>query len=153
MQKRRSGTITRAEKARQLFLDGYNCAQAVAGAFADLLPVEYDALMKMVSSFGGGMGRMREVCGAVSGMLLIAGYLFGYSDPQAKEEKTQHYRLIQQLAEEFRKETGSIICRELLGSAVGKPTSVPEQRTLQYYKKRPCAEIVFLAAKILEDRL
>lgn len=145
--------MERAERAKRLFLEGYNCAQAVVGAFADLLPMEFDALMKSVSSFGGGMGRMREVCGAVSGMFFVAGYLFGYSDPKAKEEKAEHYRLIQELAEDFRQETGSIVCRELLGNAAGAPTHIPAERTRQYYQKRPCAELVFLAAQILENRL
>lgn len=144
---------SRAEHAKALFLEGYNCCQAVVGAFADCVDIEFDILMKTVSSMGGGMGRLREVCGAVSGMFLVAGFLKGYSDPKATEEKAEHYALIQKLAEEFRKENGSIICRELLGEQTGESTHVPEKRTEAYYKKRPCAELVFHAAAILEKDL
>ncbi|MBO5408542.1 MAG: C_GCAxxG_C_C family protein [Clostridia bacterium] len=143
----------RAERARELFLEGYNCAQAVVGAFSDRMDLRFEDAMKLSSSFGGGMGRLREVCGAVSGMFLVAGYLKGYSDPKAKEEKTEHYRLIQTLAEKFRKETGSIICRELLGEGEGAVSHVPSERTPAYYKKRPCAELVYMAAAILEKEL
>ena len=140
----------RAERAKQLFLEGYNCAQAVVGAFSDVMEIDFDIAMKLASSFGGGIGRMREVCGAVSGMCMVAGDLKGYSDPKAKEEKTEHYRLIQELAGKFREENGSIICRELLGEGEGKVSHIPSERTDSYYKKRPCAELVYLAAAILE---
>ncbi len=144
---------SRAERAKTLFLEGYNCCQAVVGAFSDCVDIEFELLMKMVSSLGGGMGRLREVCGAVSGMFLVAGFLKGYSDPKAVVEKTEHYGLIQQLAEEFRKENGSIICRELLGEQAGEASHVPQKRTETYYQKRPCAELVFQAAAILEKTL
>lgn len=140
----------RAERAKALFLEGYNCCQAVVGAFSDLMNLEFDTAMKIASSFGGGVGRMREVCGAVSGMCMVAGYLKGYSDPKAREEKTEHYRLIQELAGAFRLENGSIVCRELLGEEKDKVTHVPSQRTPAYYQKRPCAELVYQAAYILE---
>ena len=89
----------RSERAKELFLEGYNCAQAVVAAFSDVFPMEFDALMKTISSFGGGMGRLREVCGAVSGMFFVAGALHGYDEPKATDEKKEHYRLIQTLAE------------------------------------------------------
>lgn len=143
----------RSERAKELFLEGYNCSQAVVGAFADLIPVEFDMLMKMASSMGGGMGRMREVCGAVSGMFLVAGFLKGYSDPKAKEEKSEHYRLIQALAEEFKNENGSIICRDLLGETKTPVTHIPEERTNGYYQKRPCKDLVADAVEILEKYL
>lgn len=143
----------RSERAKQLFLDGYNCSQAVVGAFSDCIPVEFTMLMKMASSMGGGMGRLREVCGAVSGMFLVAGFLKGYSDPGAKEEKTEHYRLIQTLAQEFKNQNGSIICRELLGEQAGEPTHVPSDRTNTYYQKRPCQELVADAVCVLEKVL
>ncbi len=143
----------RSERAKELFLEGYNCSQAVVGAFADLLPVEFDLLMKMASSMGGGMGRLREVCGAVSGMFLVAGFLKGYSDPKAKEEKTEHYRLIQALAEAFKNKNGSIICRELLEETKTPVTHIPEARTAAYYQKRPCKELVADAVEILEKYL
>lgn len=144
--------MTREEKARGNFLKGYNCAQAVALAFGDLVDVDEDALARLSSSFGGGMGRMREVCGAVSGMFMVCGLLHGYSDPEAKGEKKELYARIQALAARFREECGSIICRELLeGKADSSPT--PTERTAEFYKKRPCADLVALAAKILEEEM
>ena len=141
----------RSERAKNLFLEGYNCAQAVVGAFADLIPVDFDVLMKTVSSFGGGMGRMREVCGAVSGMFFAAGALYGYDDPKAKEEKAEHYRLIQALAAKFKEQHGSIICRELLAEEGQQITHIPSERTQAYYRKRPCKELVSDAVLILEE--
>lgn len=143
----------RAERAKQLFLDGYNCCQAVVGAFADCIDVEFEALMKMSSSMGGGMGRLREVCGAVSGMFLVAGYLKGYCDPKATDEKAEHYRFLQSLAQEFRRENGSIVCRELLELQTKDTPHTPEPRTESYYKKRPCGDLVACAAQILEKAL
>ena len=140
----------RSEHAAQLFMEGYNCSQAVVGAFADCIPIEFDLLMKMSSSMGGGMGRLREVCGAVSGMFLVAGFFKGYSDPKAREEKTEHYRLIQALAQEFKNQNGSIICRELLGGQAGENTHIPAERTQGYYQKRPCKDLVSDAVCVLE---
>lgn len=141
----------RSERAKNLFLEGYNCAQAVVGAFSDILPEEFEVLMKTVSSFGGGMGRLREVCGAVSGMFFVAGALYGYDDPKAKEEKAEHYRLIQTLAAKFREQNGSIICRELLEEEHAPVTPIPSERTAAYYRKRPCKELVADAVLILEE--
>ncbi len=140
-----------SEKAKNLFLEGYNCSQAVFLAFHDLLDIDFEAAAKLASSFGGGMGRLREVCGACTGMFMVAGMLYGYDDPKAKAQKAEHYALIQELAGKFREACGSIVCRELLE----KPDtgSVPTERTAEFYKKRPCAELVALAAKILEDKL
>lgn len=135
--------------AKQYFYEGYNCAQAVLVTFAPECGLTVEEAAKMASSFGGGMGRLREVCGAVSGMLLAAGILYGYSDPKAKEEKAQHYGLVQELAGQFREEFGSIVCRELLGLDVKVQSPIPEERTEQYYKKRPCAGNIGTAAKIL----
>jgi C_GCAxxG_C_C family probable redox protein len=103
----------------------------------------------MISSFGGGMGRLREVCGAVSGMAAVAGILYGYDSPTDDEAKKNHYALVQQLAEAFRQETGSIICRELLDNPTSDPT--PSPRTAQFYADRPCARFVYLAAAVLDD--
>ncbi len=140
-----------SEKARSLFLEGYNCSQAVFLAFGDLLDIDTDAAAKLASSFGGGMGRLREVCGAVTGMFMVAGMVFGYDDPKAKAPKAEHYALIQELAGKFRAECGSIVCRELLE----KPDTgaVPAERNAEFYKKRPCAELVALAAQIMQDKL
>lgn len=139
------------EKAKQLFMEGYNCSQAVFGAFCDECGMDFETAMKLSSSFGGGMGRLREVCGAVSGMFMVAGILYGYDDPKGQNEKTLHYERIQKLAQEFQKENGSIVCRELLGLSEKKSEPAPEKRTEQYYKKRPCPEMVKMAAEIIEQ--
>lgn len=140
----------RGDKAYELFKDGYNCAQAVAGAFSDLLGMDMDTVAKLASGFGGGMGRMREVCGTFSGIVMVVSTLYGYSDPRDTENKTEVYSRIQELAEQFRKENGSIICRELLGISKPEGSPVPEQRTSEYYKKRPCPELCRYAADLLE---
>lgn len=142
--------MSKKEQAMKLFKDGYNCSQAVFGAFADELGLDFETAVKISASFGGGMGRMREVCGAVSGMFMATGLKCGYSSPTDNRSKTEHYKLIQDLAAEFRAENGSIICRELLGLEGKDNNYVPSERTNEYYKKRPCAELVGQAAEILE---
>ena len=107
----------------------------------------------MASSFGGGVGRLRELCGCVSGIALVAGVLYGYEAPEAREEKAEHYALIQKLAGEFKEKAGSMICRELLAGINNDTNPVPEARTEAYYKKRPCAELCYLAAGILEKEM
>ena len=139
--------MTRAERAAQLFVDGYNCAQAVAMAFSDLVGLDETLIAKMASSFGGGMGRMREVCGAVSGMLLVTGTLYGYTEDEG-DVKMEHYALVQELAGKFREKNGSIICREILKNPPSDP--VPSPRTEEYYAQRPCVRMVYTAASILE---
>lgn len=142
------------EYAMKLFKDGYNCSQAVTAAFSDVTGVSFEDSVKIASSFGGGMGRMREVCGAVSGMFLVLGMIEGYSDPQDNIAKKAHYEKVQKLAEEFKKEHGSIICRELLGLDIkGSDDPTPAPRTETYYKKRPCVEMVGTAAEILDRYL
>lgn len=138
------------DKAKEFFLEGYNCSQAVFLAFSDELGIDQETALRLSSSFGGGMGRLREVCGAVSGMFMAAGVKYGYSDPKASDEKKEHYARIQKLAEEFREENGSIVCRELLGLKQKQDSPVPEERTSEYYKKRPCVKMVGDAARILE---
>ena len=145
--------MTHAEKAKAYFEQGYNCAQAVALAFAEEMELDADTVAKMASSFGGGLGRLREVCGCVSGMALAAGALYGYADPKAKEEKADHYALIQKLAGEFKERNGSMICRELLAEINNDTNPVPEERTESYYKKRPCADLAYMAAEILETEM
>lgn len=144
---------TKAKRAKELFKDGYNCSQAVLGAFCEDLNLDFESAMRMASSFGGGMGRLREVCGAVSGLFLAVGLKFGYSSPIDIDAKAKHYKLIQQLAEKFKEKNGSIICRELLNIGENKESHIPEQRTETYYKKRPCAELVEDAAEIFEELL
>lgn len=141
--------MDRATKAAELFLEGYNCAQAVAVAFCDLTGLAPDVSAKLASSFGGGMGRLREVCGAVSGMLMVAGILYGYDNADAEETKKAHYTLVQELAGKFREENGSIICRDILKNPPSDPA--PSPRTAEYYAQRPCARMVYSAAKIMDD--
>ncbi len=144
--------MSRADRAKQYFTEGYNCSQSVLLAFSDKCGIEKDTAALIASGFGGGMGRMREVCGAVSGTVMAASLLFGYDDPKAAAKKKALYKTIQELAEQFRKQNGSIICRELLGIDKKAPTPfTPEERTNEYYKKRPCAMLVYDAAKILEE--
>ena len=143
--------MSRRETAMDNFKNGYNCSQSIVLAFADLLPVDKLLLSKMASSFGGGMGRLREVCGAVSGIFMVLGLLYGYDGAETGQVKTDHYSRIQELAARFEKEHGSIVCRELLGLDVRHDDPAPEARTEKYYKKRPCVEIVGDAAEILEQ--
>ena len=150
--------INHAEKAKSLFESGYNCCQAVLCAYSDELGLDEKTAIKIASSFGGGMGRMREVCGAVSGMFMVSGLRDGYTDidgEKAHQAKMAHYERIQELAKKFISENGSIICRELLGldpkkSSLDIGTPEPEKRSKEYYKKRPCAELVAMAASFLE---
>ena len=136
-------------QAAELFLNGSNCAQAIVVAFCDVTGMEPSLAAKVSSSFGGGMGRMREVCGAVSGMLTVAGLLYGYEDPGENDcNKKAHYQLVQHLAGQFREEIGSIICREILKNPPSDPNPTP--RTAEFYKTRPCARMVMTAARILD---
>ncbi len=141
--------MDRELKAIQYFMEGYNCAQAVIMAYSDLIGMDEKACARLSSSFGGGMGRMREVCGAVSGMLMVAGCLYGYEGPEEGEIKKTHYSRVQHLAEQFRKEAGSIICREILKNSTTDPN--PSPRTAEYYKERPCARMVAIAARVMEQ--
>lgn len=140
----------KGRRAEQLFYEGYNCSQSVIGAFCDELGLDFETAMMLSSSFGGGMGRLREVCGAVSAIFMIAGLKYGYSDPKASEEKAEHYSRIQKLAQQFTDSTGSIICRDLLGLAVQKENPKPSERTQEYYQSRPCGKLVYLAAELAE---
>ncbi len=133
------------------FKKGYNCSQSIILAFADLLPVDESFAMKMASSFGGGMGRLREVCGSVSGMFMVTGFLYGYDGPETGQIKADHYARIQELAHRFEEAHGTIVCREMLGLSVRHDVPTPEKRTDEYYKKRPCAEIIGDAAEILDQ--
>ena len=142
-----------AETARALFLEGYNCAQAVVCAFDDLTGLDRETSARLASSFGGGMGRMREVCGTVSGALLVLGLLCGYSDPRDHQAKKDHYHLVQEFARRFREINGTIICRELLAGVKTKPGNEPEERTPEYYASRPCLRHVGEAAQIVDDLL
>lgn len=133
------------------FKKGYNCSQSIVLTFADILPLDSDTLSRMASSFGGGMGRLREVCGAVSGMFMVAGLLYGYEGPETGQVKAEHYARIQDLAHKFEEKHKSIVCREMLELSVKHDAPTPEARTEEYYKKRPCVEIIGDAAQILDE--
>ena len=144
--------MSKGDLAKEYFMQGYNCAQSVALAFSDIIDMDKTTLLKAISPFGGGMGRLREVCGAVSGMFFVLGCVLGYDDANEREGKIALYKHVQTLAQKFKEENGSIICRDLIGvSGAEQPT--PEKRTEKYYKKRPCAEMVKTAGDILEEFL
>ena len=134
--------------AAQLFLDGCSCSQAVMAAFCDLTGMDRSTALRLSAPFGGGIGRMREVCGAVSGMMMVVGLLYGFEPSEGSTAKSAHYHLVQELAEQFRQQAGSIICREILKNPPADPN--PSPRTAEYYANRPCARMVMLAAEILD---
>ena len=142
-----------AKRAQELFYAGYNCAQAVFCAFAEEMGLDRDTAARLSSSFGGGLGRLREVCGAVSGAELALGMLRGYSDPESRAKKLAHYERVRALAGRFQALNGSIVCRELLKNVKTVPGGEPEKRTPEFYASRPCLRLVGQAAAILEEML
>ena len=143
----------RVARAVELFKMGYNCAQAVTAAFADEYGYTEEQALKMSASFGGGIGRMRETCGAACGMFILAGLETGSTDAEDRQGKADNYALVQRLAQEFTKENGSLVCAELLGLRERKPqVATPDERTPAYYAKRPCAKMVETAARIWANR-
>ncbi len=145
--------MNRPDKAEELFRKGYNCSQSTFAAFADVLGMTVEEAAKIASPFGAGFGKLREVCGAVSGMTLLAGYLNGYDDPADYESKKELYRLIQKMCAEFEEREGTIICRELLGLKKGEDLGEPSVRTEEYYQSRPCIGACRTAAEIAERYL
>ena len=161
----------RGDLAKEYFLKGYNCSQAVLLAFSDMTGLDEKTAMRLASSFGGGMGRMREVCGTVSGMLMVLGLLYGYdaTSPTSQADKTAHYARVQELAARFREQNGSIVCREILAGhakahmeasgtdaqteAMLSDSPVPTPRSEEYYRKRPCPELAAFAARLLDGFL
>lgn len=143
----------RIERAVALFHEGCNCSQSVVAAFADLYGFTPEQALRMAASFGGGIARMRETCGAACGMFLLAGLDCGSTDPADREGKSHNYAVCQELARRFREENGSLVCAELLGLRAPKPDPRAEARTPQYYKKRPCAKMVETAARLFAEYL
>ncbi len=141
----------KGDRAYELFKEGYNCSQAVFGAFSEELGVDFETAVKLVSGFGGGIGRMREVCGTFTGLTMAASMIYGYNAPKDTDTKTELYEKIRALGDKFREDNGSIICRELLGLQKAEKSAVPEARTAEYYQKRPCAELCRYAADLLEQ--
>lgn len=142
---------SRVDDAVKLFMEGYNCCQSVVGAYSDLFGMDRETAMKFSCSMGGGMGRMREVCGSVSGMALIAGLACGNTDPKNQAAKTKNYEVVRQMADAFKAEHKTIICREILGLRAAEKSAAPEARTKEYYQKRPCVRMVATAARIIEE--
>ena len=143
----------RALRAKEFFNQGYNCAQAVALAYADITALDERTVATITASFGGGMGRLREVCGAVSGMSFLASFISPCPTAEDGEAKKANYALVQKFAEEFRQQNGNIVCRSLLGLDRPKDEPTPSPRTAEYYEKRPCAEYVYDAALIVGKHL
>ena len=151
----------RVAKAKRLFKEeGYNCCQAVVMAYNDVFGIDDDTAAALSSGFGGGMGRMREGCGSVNGMVMLAGLIAPAADPSVKVDRTRNYALVQQMAEEFKALNGSIVCKELLGlvpmgsgAAACKESPEPSDRTPEYYQKRPCEELVGISARIVGERI
>ena len=145
-------SYTKAKEALacKYFTEGYNCAQSVFAAFSEETGMTESQAMKFSSAFGGGMGRLREVCGAVSGMFMVLGMLYGYDEAKDDKTKKELYQKVQGLAEKFKDEYKTIICRELLGvDGAQKPEPAP--RNPEFYKKRPCLAFVKSAAQILAE--
>lgn len=140
----------KTEKAKELFKKGYNCSQSVLGVFCEDAGLDFDTAMKIACPLGGGMGRMREVCGAVSGMFMASGLIYSTTDGSA-ENKANQYKIVQELAKRFKEKNESIICRELLEGVESSTSPIPSERTESYYKKRPCIDLVADAVEILEQ--
>lgn len=145
--------MTRSESAKANFLRGYNCAQSVFLAFSDLVPTDEKTALKIAAPFGGGVGRMREICGTVSAMMMVCGLVFYDAEHVTLEEKSALYAREQELARRFREKNGSIVCRELLRGVTQDSSPNADARTAEYYKKRPCADLCACAAGILEEYL
>lgn len=144
--------MDKGKRAKELFMQGYNCSQAVLGAWCEELGLDMETALKISSGFGGGMGRMREVCGAVTGAFMVLGLKYGNTDGKNSTAKGENYKLIQDFTKRYKEVNGrdTIICRELLGlDGASKPD--PAKRTEEYYKKRPCPEMVELASNLLEE--
>ena len=141
------------EKARALFQNGYTCAQSVLCAFCDQTGLDEKTAQRIASSLGGGIGRLREVCGAVTGMAMVAGLLYGFEQPVSHAEKTEHYRRVQLMAQQFKSEQGSLLCRDILSLGEGPYPPEPEERTPEYYRRRQCCLDCIGTAAAITDKL
>jgi C_GCAxxG_C_C family probable redox protein len=140
----------RSQRAVELFNSGASCSQSIVTAYADMFGINAETAMRLSCGFGGGVGRMREVCGVISGMAMLAGLKLGSTSPDDTEGKKRTYETIQKMADEYKKRFGSIICRDLLASLKPGTEPKPSPRTETYYKERPCAKFVEAGAEILE---
>lgn len=146
-----ANSVSKGDIAYENFLKGYNCTQAVAVTFAKELGLDESTAARLSSGFGGGMGRLREVCGTFSGVVFVLSSLYGYSEPKDLEGKKDLYEKIRACSAKFREDNGSIICRELLGLEKAEESATPEPRTAEYYKKRPCPELCRYAGNLIEQ--
>ena len=144
---------SRTERAVETFKEGYNCAQAVFSTYADYFGMDRETALKMSSAMGAGVGRMREVCGAVSSMAMLAGLKEGNADPQDEAAKEHIYALVRKMSARFKEEYDTIICKELLGMDSVEESAKPSIRTAEFYETRPCAKIIACAARIIEEEL
>lgn len=145
----------RVQNAVEYFMKGYGCCQSVVAAFADIYGLREEQALRIGAGFGGGVGRMRMMCGCVSGLVTLAGLAYGQTDGSDRKGKAECYRIVQELVERFRQDNGSIICAELLGLE-GKVTAgdyTPSERNVEYYKARPCAAKVKSAARIFAEKI
>lgn len=143
--------MSKAEKARELFLQGYNCAQATFGAFAEDYGLDLNVAMTLSAGLGGGIGRLRETCGAVTGATLAVSLAMGSFELNNPDAKTRVYEEIRKVVEIFEAKTGSIVCADMLGVPRRGESATAEPRTKEYYEKRPCSELVYIAAKAAEE--
>lgn len=146
----------RVQRAVDNFMQGYGCCQSVVAAFADLYNLDDTMAKRIAAGFGGGVGRMRMMCGAVSGIVILAGLDRGQIDGADRKGKSMCYKVVQELLDEFKAQNGSVVCAELLGlkgheKAVSSYVASP--RTAEYYKTRPCAAKVESAARIFAEYL
>ena len=148
-----NNSMSRKEAAINYFKEGYNCSQSVVLAFQDLLTIDAKELCKIASPFGGGISRMRETCGAVSGMVIVIGNLKGYETPETGEAKAKLYKTTQDLLLKFEKRFGSLTCRNLLNLSVKHDDPNPSNRDHSFFDKRPCIELIGGAVEILEEFL
>lgn len=153
MHNREKPDRSRTKRAVETFYEGYNCAQSVFATYADCFGMDREMAFRMSSAMGAGVGRMREICGAVSSMAMLAGLKEGNVDPQDEEAKARIYVRVRQMSDRFRKENGSIVCRELLGITETEKSAKPEPRTREYYESRPCPHLIECAARIIEEEL
>lgn len=145
----------RVQRAVELFMSGYGCCQSVVAAFADMYGLTDNQAKLVAAGFGGGVGRMRMMCGAVSGLVILAGLNDGQTEGADRDGKAHCYKVVQELLAKSKEENGSLICAELLGLTGPVPMGnyVPDERNTEYYKKRPCAAKVESAARIFAQYL
>lgn len=140
-----------SELAKALFLEGYNCSQSVSAAYADAFGLDRDTMLRLSTSFGAGIGRMRKTCGAVCGMFIIAGLKTGTISGEDQEGKQKNYETVRAMADAFRKKNQSTTCMTLLGLRKAEKSARPSERTPDYYQSRPCLKMVLDACAIIEE--